>query len=48
MRMHLGAALGFYQHLLIRLQTEFNMDLRGLVDFPAHLNSDFIFPGKYN
>uniref|UniRef100_A0A1B6K720 PIN domain-containing protein n=1 Tax=Homalodisca liturata TaxID=320908 RepID=A0A1B6K720_9HEMI len=34
LRSHLQAGIGHYHHLLLRLQIDFRMDLRGIVDFP--------------
>ncbi|CAL1299768.1 unnamed protein product [Larinioides sclopetarius] len=33
-RSHLLAGIGFYHHLLLRIQTEFHLDLEGKVDVP--------------
>ncbi|KAI0220253.1 Protein SMG5 [Lamellibrachia satsuma] len=32
-RTHLGSAMGYYHHLLVRLQSEFQLSLDGIVDF---------------
>ncbi|CAE1168341.1 SMG5 [Acanthosepion pharaonis] len=34
-RTHLAAATGYYYHLLLRLQTEFSLQLDGKLDFPV-------------
>ena len=41
-RTHLSAALGYYQHLLLRLQREFRLCLSGVLDF--HLMPDIRSP----
>ena len=35
-RLHLSSAYGFYNHLILRFQSEFNsiLDLTGFLDFP--------------
>ncbi|KAL8616684.1 hypothetical protein ACOMHN_031666 [Nucella lapillus] len=42
-RTHLAAALGYYQHLLFRLQQEFSLSLAGVLDF--HVVQDTRTPG---
>ncbi|XP_063235074.1 nonsense-mediated mRNA decay factor SMG5 [Bacillus rossius redtenbacheri] len=43
---HLLAGVGHYHHLLFRLQTEFRLDLEGLVDFPLFVNTGGLPRGK--
>nr|KAG5701323.1 hypothetical protein BaRGS_006097 [Batillaria attramentaria] len=45
-RTHLAAAMGFYQHLLFRLQQEFRLSLVGVLDF--HMVPDTRSPGGNN
>ena len=42
-RTHLAAAMGYYQHLLFRLQQEFRLSLAGVLDF--HVVPDTRTPG---
>ena len=44
-RTHLSAAVGYYQHLLFRLQQEFRLALPGVLDF--HVVPDSRTPGQY-
>ncbi|KAG5874256.1 hypothetical protein JTB14_026478 [Gonioctena quinquepunctata] len=34
MQAHINAGIGFYHHMISRLQNEFNMDIKNAVDFP--------------
>lgn len=34
LRSHLQAGIGHYHHLLLRLQSDYKFDLRGIIDFP--------------
>lgn len=50
LRSHLQAGIGHYHHLLLRLQLDYKMDLRGIVDFPLLVVDDGLKKGniKYN
>jgi hypothetical protein len=39
-RLHLSAAYGYYNHLILRLQSEFNLNINldGFLDFPINMN----------
>lgn len=43
---HLQAGIGHYHHLLLRLQLDFKLDLRGILDFPMFITEDEIKKGK--
>lgn len=43
-RRHLSAALGYYHHLLFRLQSEFDLKLDNILDFPLLPDKN---PGRY-
>jgi protein SMG5 len=45
MQSHLAAGVGHYYHLLFRLQIEFKLDLRGIVDFPLLVYDDGLMKG---
>ncbi|XP_069679961.1 nonsense-mediated mRNA decay factor SMG5 isoform X2 [Periplaneta americana] len=46
MQSHLAAGVGHYHHLLFRLQIEFKLDLRGIVDFPFLVNDQGLIKDK--
>ncbi|XP_066994080.2 nonsense-mediated mRNA decay factor SMG5 [Anabrus simplex] len=46
MQNHLSAGVGHYHHLVFRLQIEFKLDLRGVIDFPLLVNDDGLLKGK--
>jgi hypothetical protein len=39
-RLHLSAAYGYYNHLILKLQSEFNLNINldGFLDFPINMN----------
>ncbi|XP_049792137.1 nonsense-mediated mRNA decay factor SMG5 isoform X1 [Schistocerca nitens] len=43
--MHLSSATGYYLHVLFRLQVDYDMDLRSIVDFPAILDNTLHLQG---
>lgn len=34
MQCHLQSGIGYYHHLIMKIQSYFRLDLRGIVDFP--------------
>lgn len=44
-QMHLSSATGYYLHVLFRLQVDYDMDLRSIVDFPAILDNTLHLQG---
>lgn len=46
LRAHLQSGIGHYHHLLMRLQLDFKLDLRGIIDFPIISTGDGLKKGK--
>lgn len=46
LRAHIQSGIGHYHHLLMRLQLDFKLDLRGIVDFPVINTGDGLKKGK--
>lgn len=40
---HLAVGVGFYHHLILKLQSTYSLDLMGIIDF-AFVKSDMIVP----
>lgn len=44
---HLQSGIGFYHHIIMKLQSNYRLDLRGIVDFPLFVTDRGLKKGKY-